>query len=170
MRSLPYQAMHLLIVTIAVVTATGVVALVLANSERYSSLITMVFMAGTIGGVANNYRRLYLLPADVRALQDHAAQRVLIIQLYLSPWIGGVFAVALYGVFAAGVVQGALFPDFQTADDPFQTAYTFADQLVPATNGDAAKSLLWAFIAGFAEYLLPNFIDKLAKDRQPDDA
>ncbi len=166
MRVISYQALHLLIVTILVVSATGVGALLLANSEQYSSLVVMVFMAGTIGGVANNYRRLYLLPTNTRALLDTDSQRLLIIQLYLSPWIGGIFAVVLYGVFAADALQGALFPAFQAGDDPFETAHSFADHMLPATNRDAAKALLWAFIAGFAEYLLPNFIDKIARDNE----
>lgn len=167
MRVLAAEAIHLLIVTVTVVAATGIAGLLLANSEQYSSLIVMVFMAGTVGGVANNYRRLYLLPTSAQILDDADARRLMTIQLYISPWIGGIFAVVMYGIFAAGVLQGELFPTFQATDTCFTTAYTFADQLVPATNIDAAKAILWAFVAGFAELFVPNFIDKLTRENPP---
>lgn len=167
MRILAAEAIHLLIVTITVVCATGLAGLLLANSEQYSSLIVMVFMAGTIGGVANNYRRLYLLPTDAAVLTDSDASRLLTIQLYISPWIGGIFAVVMYGIFAAGALQGELFPEFQAINERFTTASAFADLLVPATNIDAAKAILWAFVAGFAELLVPNFIDKLTRENMP---
>ena len=164
MRVMLAEAVHLLIVTVAVVAATGIAGLLLANSEEYSSLIVMVFMAGTVGGVANNYRRLYLLPTNASILEVPDTRRLLTIQLYISPWIGGIFAVAMYGIFASGALQGELFPQFQATDLKFTTAYAFADQLVPATNSDAAKAILWGFVAGFAEMFVPNFIDKLTRE------
>ncbi len=164
MRVMLAEAIHLLIVTVAVVAATGIAALLLANSEEYSSLIVMVFMAGTVGGVANNYRRLYLLPTNASILDEPDTRKLLTIQLYISPWIGGIFAVAMYGIFASGALQGELFPQFQATDLEFTTAYAFADQLLPATNSDAAKAILWGFVAGFAEMFVPNFIDKLTSE------
>ena len=169
MRILVAEAYHLLVVTIVSIVAVGIAAYILTNSSQYSSLIIMVFMAGTIGGVANNYRRLYLVPTDA-TVDDAGARKLLTIQIYISPWIGGVFAVVVYGLFASGILQGELFPRFQADDNRFTTAQTVADQLVPATNLDAAKAILWAFIAGFAELFVPNFIDKLVSESRANDA
>gem|GEM_PF-5180699 len=47
------------------------------------------------------------------------------------------------------------------------TAYTtfreFARVTEPATHADVAKAILWAFIAGFSEGLVPNVIDRIVK-------
>jgi hypothetical protein len=86
------------------------------------------------------------------------------LQIFLSPIFGGLFAVVLYAVFVSGIVQGELFPKFKGTADEFSTPYQFADETLPATNADLSKAILWAFIAGFAEGFVPNFIDKLVKD------
>ena len=41
------------------------------------------------------------------------------------------------------------------------------DTLTPATNRDAAKAVVWAFIAGFSERLVPNVLDAVAKTAVP---
>ena len=46
------------------------------------------------------------------------------------------------------------------------TVYEFAYNTVPETNLDAAKAIVWAFVAGFAEGFVPNFIDKLINDTE----
>jgi hypothetical protein len=43
----------------------------------------------------------------------------------------------------------------------------FADVALSKTNHDAVKTLIGAFIAGFAEGLVPNFIDKIARESFP---
>lgn len=64
----------------------------------------------------------------------------------------------------SGFVQGSLFPSFASADQPFKTYADFAAFTEPATHADVAKAMVWAFIAGFSEGLVPNFISKIAKD------
>jgi hypothetical protein len=39
-------------------------------------------------------------------------------------------------------------------------------KIVPEKTLDAAKALLWAFIAGFSEKLIPNILDKLAQQAE----
>jgi hypothetical protein len=48
--------------------------------------------------------------------------------------------------------------------DVYDTFQKFAPGANPATNQDAAKAIVWAFIAGFSEGLVPNFIDKIVKE------
>ncbi|MGJ3250499.1 MAG: hypothetical protein ACFE0J_05120 [Elainellaceae cyanobacterium] len=111
-------------------------------------------------------------PSDPKslAMKDEATILLLRLQIFLSPVFGGLFAFVLYGVFASGIIQGEIFPRFQSADSEYTTPYEFADQTIPATNGDAAKAILWGFIAGFAEGFVPNFIDKLVKDAEQENS
>lgn len=97
-------------------------------------------------------------------LADQPTYFILKLQIFLLPIFGGLFAVVLYAVFVSGIIQGELFPKFKGTADEFSTPYEFADKTFPATNADFSKAILWAFIAGFAEGFVPNFIDKLVKD------
>lgn len=183
------------------------------------SLALIIFVSGTVGGAASNYRRLQkayaqelrnntLEPAspplhapvpdlkveqlaDTSVAKESSAQAlkhapgirdseepivpndstllVLKLQIFLSPLFGGLFAFVLYGVFAAGLIQGSIFPAFNGTQDDYETPHDFAAKTLPATNQDAAKAILWAFVAGFAEGVVPNFIDKLIKDIQDSD-
>lgn len=45
------------------------------------------------------------------------------------------------------------------------TFATFTD-MGPATGGDYAKVLVWAFIAGFFEQLVPDVLDRVAHKKQ----
>lgn len=128
-----------------------------------SSLAIVICMAGAVGGVANNYRRFQKLNLQDWENTDAQSRGLMTIQIYQSPIIGALFAFVLYGVFASGLLQGALFPNF-TDSEPFKNLVEFAKTVIPATNADAAKAVFWAFVAGFAEGFVPNFIDKVAKE------
>jgi hypothetical protein len=98
------------------------------------------------------------------AKADLTTRRLITIQIYISPILGGVFAYALFLIFMAGILQGTFFPKFQSANEPYETYANFIASIRPETNADVAKAIIWAFIAGFSERLVPNFIDKIAKE------
>jgi len=91
------------------------------------------------------------------------------IQIYVSPFIGGVFATVLYGIFIGGLIQGSLFPEFSADKQAFKGFKEFAINAVPNSNADMAKAIVWAFIAGFSEGFVPNFISKLTKEAEADE-
>ena len=163
-KALASEAKHIAIVSIVVLVATSSIAVYIANFGQGNGLIYLVFMAGTVGGIANNFRRLQHLPLELPEEPPLAIQRLVTLQIYLSPVIGGVFGTVLYVVFLSGLLKGSVFPEAQGGDDPFTTTMNMADMLLPNTNDDAAKALLWAFVAGFAEQFVPNFIDKIAQE------
>jgi hypothetical protein len=200
-------------VTSGIVLLNMLLAFIIFNIRTFESMALIVFVSGTLGGAASNYKRLQeayvqqlgkapsydfevtaapedqqqiiqpptkvevsdlvaprdiVKPSDSLALSndDKATILLLKMQIFLSPVFGGLFAFVLYGVFAAGIIQGEIFPAFRSTQEDYTTPYDFADQTLPATNEDAAKAILWAFIAGFAEGFVPNFIDKLVKDNE----
>ncbi|MBI3879433.1 MAG: hypothetical protein HY301_05140 [Verrucomicrobia bacterium] len=162
------QATHIAIAIVIVVLA--MVAATLMAKYEMVPWITVLFVAGTVGGVVNNFNRIQKLPTATIRKPSVMVERLVTIQIYVSPFVGGVFAMVLYTMFMCGFVQGSLFPSFQDVNDPFTSFADFAAFTDPATNVDCAKALLWAFIAGFSEGLVPNFISKIAKDAGKDGA
>lgn len=127
------------------------------------SLVIIVCLAGAVGGVANNFRRLQKLQVPEWDNMDPQTRWLMTVQIYQSPVIGALFAFVLYGVFASGILQGSLFPKFVEATQ-YKNLVEFARSVSPETNADAAKAVFWSFVAGFAEGFVPNFIDKVAKE------
>jgi hypothetical protein len=162
------QATHLAIAILLVVAAMTSAAF-LAKAELVP-WTTLIFMAGTVGGVVNNFRRIQKLSLTKARHSTAMAERLVTIQIYVSPFVGGVFAIVLYGTFMSGLVQGALFPAFQSAEKAFASFPEFARLAMPEKNADMAKALVWAFIAGFSEGLVPNFISKITKEANQEPA
>lgn len=155
------QARHILVVTVVVVVLTVTAMIVMGNWPEALSLAYLVFLFGTVGGIANNTFRLRrLADNDDDAPVGAPDSRLVTFQIYLSPIIGGVFALVLYGLFLSGILTGALFPSFDCADTTYIDFEGFA-LCAPSENSDVAKLFVWAFAAGFLEGLVPNFISSL---------
>lgn len=155
------QAWHLGVV-VAVTAALGLLALVLLGNTvagRSLSLAYPVAVIGSAGGTANAYRRLQRLQATEPTLREQVPRALAVLQVYASPVVGAVFAAVLYVLFLAGLLQGELFPTFDCAAEPFTDFAAFAD-CGPSTNSDVAMALVWAFVAGFGEKLVPNVLDR----------
>jgi len=158
----PNQATHVAIVIILVVVAMTTVSFVTAFLN--TGYETLIFVAGTVGGAVNSFRRVQSLTTAKAHESSAMTERLVTIQIYVSPIVGGVFAFVLYLIFMAEFVQGSFFPDFAAGKEAYTGYAHFAKVSVPATNADVAKAIVWAFIAGFAEGLVPNFISKIAKE------
>jgi hypothetical protein len=64
-------------------------------------------------------------------------------------------------VFAGGLITGDLFPAIKDKAEhkiPIEQLFTFAD---PAELNELAKLLIWCFIAGFAERLIPDTLNRM---------
>jgi hypothetical protein len=156
------QATHVAIAIILVVAAMTTTAfLAKFGLVPYE---TLIFVSGTVGGVVNSFRRIQNLTTTNVQESSAMTERLVTIQIYVSPFVGGVFAFVLYTIFMAGFVQGSFFPVFASGKETFKTFGDFAAVTIPATNSDVAKAIVWAFIAGFSEGLVPNFISKIVKD------
>ena len=162
-RSPPNPAKHIAIAIVLVVAAmTSAAFLAKAGLVPWT---TLFFIAGTVGGVVNSFRRIQKLSLVQTKKHSQMTGWLVTIQIYVSPFVGGVFAIVLYLIFMSGLVNGALFPAFQSADQKsFTTFRDFAALSMPATNADMAKAIVWSFIAGFSEGLVPNFISKITKE------
>ena len=77
--------------------------------------------------------------------------------------VGAIAACVLYLAFAGSILQGPLFPVFGCANA--KSCATFrevVDSWSPSSAEDFVKAILWGFISGFAERLVPDTLGKLA--------
>lgn len=162
------QIFILSVVLLATLVGLGLAAFVLDKLDMIPISI-LVVLAGAVGGVANNFRRMQKLPLHEWGELDSTTRWLMTLQIYASPVIGGLFAYVLYFAFEAELLQGSLFPKF-TMSDSFSSIKSYAEQVRPATNGDASKAFFWSFVAGFAEGFVPNIIDKVAKQAEQEEA
>lgn len=136
-----------------------------AEAEPVRTVIPLtlaIFLTGAGGGVISTYFRL----KDVAPTQIEPHE---ILQIYVTPVIAGLLGWICYAFFLTQMLQGPLFPKFVNLDTIRYENLTSVFLIVPATPLDAAKALLWAFVAGFSEKLIPNILDQLAKRAQPAD-
>jgi len=93
---------------------------------------------------------------------------IAIFQVYVTPLIGGIFGILLYAIFLTGIIQSIFTVPFlpevgPAVDSKFDGVIELFKDLGPKTNKDALLVVLWAFVAGFSEKMVPNVLDKLAE-------
>lgn len=137
-----------------------VIAAAIARYGGRADLMILVFFAGTVGGVINNYFRVSKIGDHPESVTPDLVSRTVIVQFYIAPLISGILALVACGLFMSGVLGGELFPAFTTAEK-YEGVQAFFLSAKPATNADAAKAVFWGFVAGFSERFVPNVIDKL---------
>ncbi len=126
-------------------------------------------LAGTLGAFMSTLIRLYNYEEFPRLMEGRELGRLrrsdLTVYSLVPPVVGALSAAILFIAFAAGVVQGgSFFPTFacQTADKICGTFDTLIHQFGPADATDYARTLVWCFVAGFAERLVPDKLKGLA--------
>jgi hypothetical protein len=151
----------------AVIAFGGLItALVLARLGLYSDLMIVIFFSGSIGSVVNNYYRLSKISRITQNLPEELSNPSVIIQMWISLFLGGILAFVIYGLFLSGLLQGTLFPRFNSIDLGYGGVGNMLMSVAPDTNMDAAKAIIWAFIAGFSEKYIPNIIDTIIATKE----
>jgi hypothetical protein len=142
------------------------------HNADFLAMLSCVLYAGIVGGFVSSQRRMQHIPSVGDPLisvfgLDNAGY-----YLWLSPLLGAIFAVILTLMFVAGLLKGTLFPDFFIPPRgtlrglPF---FHFTWNTLPTSSAEYAKLLVWAFLAGFAERLVPDSLDRLTSKIDPGD-
>lgn len=129
-----------------------------------AAMVSGVLYFGIIGGFVSSQRRMQKLPTDTDPLISIFGLDSAGYFLWLSPLLGAIFAVVLMLMFVAGYLQGPVFPVFATVEH-HQAAVGFFDvawHTLPTSSAEYGKLYIWAFLAGFAERLVPDSLDRLA--------
>lgn len=222
------RAVHLTLIVLAIIVGLivfsfGGILVTERFFNRYSDLsgvfsltLGSVAFAGIVGGCVSMLQRIQSAPTEGDALFNLASLMNGWRGLSLSPLYGGIFASLLFVLFAAGVLEGSVFPKINTpgkslpvapavkaASKPAVSQGTSSEPAIDSTKsqnavGDAAQSpsptptpatetektgilqikdflkatgptdgvsysllIIWSFIAGFAERLVPDTLNRL---------
>jgi hypothetical protein len=138
------------------------------STDHASHTLSFAALAGLLGGFVSVQQRLQSA-SDVDPLFKRLSMSAGFWNIVIvAPISGVVFAVVLYAIFAAGVVNGSVFPVIYTGGENRGAAphmidlATFLRSAGPATGADLAKLTVWSFIAGFAERFVPDVLSRLA--------
>ncbi|WP_323120049.1 hypothetical protein [Burkholderia alba] len=146
-------------------TAMGVLLFIIGSHDKSSFFPVLLFTVGGVGAVLANYRRLSEIPEQMADI-NLTLRRTAIVQIFVSPFIGGTFALLLWMLFFSGILQGSLFPVIEGADQLYSNFHDLMANTHPYSYVDAAKGVVWAFVAGYAERFVPNVIDRIASDAE----
>jgi len=148
----------ILIVLLSVVLTYWSSAVALAASWTNFSLpfLMSIVVPGIVGGLISTVQRIQVAHFDKNADLDLAQLERGNSGIYLSPFLGGVFALVLFFLFAGGFVMGDLFPKV-TVDS------LLVSGIESLEYKDMAKIVIWSFLAGFAEKLVPDRLQQIAQ-------
>lgn len=148
-------------------TAVILAAIVLLFAVTYFRadrlmLSWIVFGCGIVGGFVSIQQRIRKIDTEELTYLSQSWATILVIPIF-----GGVFALVLYVLFLAGIVQGHLFPSFYvppfgeppTTDDVAR----FLSTTYPKTGSDLAKLMFWSFVAGFSERFVPQIVQSVSE-------
>lgn len=113
-------------------------------------------LPGVVGGLMSTVRRIQSAHFGSNADLDLSQLEQGNSSVYLSPFLGGIFALVLFFLFASGYMIGDLFPKV-TLD------HLTVDGLESLEMKEVAKLVVWSFLAGFAEKLVPDRLERLTQ-------
>jgi hypothetical protein len=136
--------------------------------------LLLIILAGMLGALFSALMRLYQVDQASLALITPTVQELgggyLVTYSFVPPLIGAIAAVVLYLIFVAGLMSGSLFPTISCVDGKTCTDVTELMRFyVPAGPQDVGKALVWAFIVGFSERLVPDLLQGLVTKEQSSD-
>jgi hypothetical protein len=139
-------------------------------------LLLIVVLAGALGAFFSVLMRLYNFEDLPKALVspdlDGLPPAYLVIYSLVPAVVGAIAATVLYMLFASGLIKGDLFPAFvcKKGANACTTFGMLIGEWGPDQATDYAKSIVWGFIAGFAERLVPDTLESLSRSAQKDNS
>lgn len=164
----------LFVATVVLIFAIAVPLLqaYLGEGESPYPILLLVLMTGALGAFVSALQRSHsfegIAPVLLGEYKKAQTNWFLYIYAIIPPLIGAIAAVVMYIFFQSEILSSPAFPEFicKTApSDAPENCDKLSDffEFGPRGMTDYAKVLLWAFIAGFSERLVPDIIGKLAR-------
>ena len=123
--------------------------------------IAFVLFAGALGATFSAQRRIQTAGGQRSSLVSVMRSGSTRLSVQIAPIIGALSAVVLAFLFASGLLSGALFPKVAVISDS-AGALPLLLPLNSANDLQFAMLMIWSFVAGFAERLIPDALDRLA--------
>lgn len=137
-------------------------------------LLPVIALAGALGAFFSMLMRLYnfedLPKALVSSDLDGLPTAHLVIYSLVPAVVGAIAAAVLYMLFASEILQSELFPKFacKKGKDLCNSFAMLIGEWSPNQAADYAKSIVWGFIGGFAERLVPDTLQSLSQSAKKD--
>ncbi|MDP2241474.1 MAG: hypothetical protein Q8K18_15095 [Burkholderiales bacterium] len=162
------QALVLLFVYTLVVV--GIIGLLLSLIEFFYGrvpILPLVALAGALGALFSALTRLYSLrqlPAAL-LLVGNADRKNNYLKVFclVPPTVGMIGALFFYVLIASGIISSELFQDFHCNILKGCEGLGGLLSYSPITPTDYAKAIVWGFVAGFSERLVPDALARLEK-------
>jgi hypothetical protein len=156
------------IVEVLVITITAL-ALLAWKAGQFPTLYVAIF-AGLIGGMVSVQQRIQSAPPGADAIRSVMSLSNGLLSVYLSPVIGAISAGLFFMLLLGGYLKGDLFPELTSASAKAGprplSLYEFLDQSGPSSGVWYAKLIIWSFLAGFAERLVPDTLTRFVNAMQ----
>ncbi len=118
------------------------------------TLLALAGIAGASGGMMSVVQRIQSGVPNSDANTDLRALSLAETAVFFAPVTGLIFAIVLSLIFASQAIKGTLFPSIPTDGFWYHTLWDAPGM---------ALWMLWAFVAGFSERLVPDMLDTLTK-------
>lgn len=133
--------------------------------------LIIVMLCGALGGLISTYRRLQGMPMDGNPAVNLVVLSGSTGSTIWAPAFGAIFAAVFYCLMISGLVSGDLFPHLTTAtagdgQEGSLGLDVFLRCTGPKAGVDLAKLMIWAFLSGFAERLVPDTLDRIASSAE----
>lgn len=161
------------LVTIVLIFVVFIKSIFAIGDEAIAvSTMFVVVIAGAAGALFSSLIRIYnyedlptaVMSGDLRGLKGFYVVIYSIVPILVGMIAAGVF----YLLLASGLIRGDLFPTFACkAGRACNEFAEFANNWSPDTATDHAKAVVWGFIAGFSERLVPDTLGSFAKSARP---
>jgi hypothetical protein len=130
--------------------------------------ILVALLAGAIGGLASVQQRIQSAPGEGDAIRSVLSLYDGMFSIYLSPVVGAVSAGLLFLLLVANYLSGDLLPKMETPrdGDAALDLRTFFLKSGPIGGLGYAKLIIWSFLAGFTERLVPDALTRIVTSVQ----
>jgi hypothetical protein len=164
-------------VTTVILIGVGIIFIVVLinvmgwTTSRPVTLVPVLFV-GAMGGLLSMQQRYQNAPREGDPIDNINQLSQGWSRIFLPAISGALFAVLLYMLIIAGLVEGDLFPKLSipASDGSSQglAIHDLLNQARPSSASDYAKLIVWSFVAGFAERFVPDTLSKFTASKGPD--
>lgn len=156
----------LAIATLCLGVPLFVALLYMSTVGKGPATMMVVMFSGALGAFVSALKRLFAFQS---IFPDESVEKIFrhldlyaVIYSLVPALVGTLGAAFVYVVFAGGLVEGPLFPEFSCQGGDCNTFAGFLSSWSPAGPVDYAKAIVWGVVAGFSERFVPDIMNGLA--------
>jgi hypothetical protein len=161
-------------VVLVAILAVGLLGSYVFVKTWQPPILVLVTLSGMLGAFFSALTRLYQVDQVSVALISPTVSQLsgwhLFMYSFVPPMVGAIASVALYIGFVSALVAGGLFPEMACKGaGPCDDLYGVLTSYGPKAAPDYGKVLIWSFIAGFSERMVPDMLQSLVAKSQKQD-